>query len=36
MIVRAAGVPENGVKLSDLMRELRGGCTLRGVARRYA
>ncbi|HEX7665243.1 MAG TPA: UDP-N-acetylmuramoyl-L-alanyl-D-glutamate--2,6-diaminopimelate ligase [Polyangiaceae bacterium] len=30
MIVRAAGVPENGVKLSDLMRELRGGCTLRG------
>lgn len=30
MIARAAGVPENGIKLSELMRELRGGCTLRG------
>jgi UDP-N-acetylmuramoyl-L-alanyl-D-glutamate--2,6-diaminopimelate ligase len=30
MIARAAGVPEAGVKLSDLIRELRGGCELRG------
>ncbi len=32
MITRAAGVPKDGVKLSDLIRELRGGCELRGDA----